>query len=83
MRMDRTASRRFLLLPSSQQESDPNSYSNGGSLLNQRDSQGCPWCLAAPETFEQHGDGRPRCGFCDAAIPISADWFERGEKIIV
>jgi hypothetical protein len=41
MGIDRTASRRFLLLPSSQQESDPNGYVNGGSLFNQRDSQGC------------------------------------------
>jgi hypothetical protein len=43
----------------------------------------CPWCLAAPETFEHRNDGRPTCGHCDAAIPVGADWFERGEKIVV
>jgi hypothetical protein len=42
----------------------------------------CPWCLAASETFEHHGDGA-RCGYCDASIPLGADWFERGEKITV
>jgi hypothetical protein len=42
----------------------------------------CPWCLANPETFE-YGDGRPRCGYCDATIPVGADWFERGEKIVL
>jgi hypothetical protein len=41
MRIDRTATRRFLVLLLSQQESDPNGYSSGGSLINQRDSQGC------------------------------------------
>ena len=41
----------------------------------------CPWCLAAPETFEYREDGHARCGYCDAAIPIGTDWFERGEKI--
>jgi hypothetical protein len=43
----------------------------------------CPWCLAAPETFEQHGDERLRCGFCDAAIPTGTEWYERGEKSVV
>jgi hypothetical protein len=43
----------------------------------------CPWCLSAAETFEQYDDGRVGCGNCDAVIPIGADWFERGEKIIV
>jgi|GEM_PF-3913192 hypothetical protein len=43
----------------------------------------CPWCLASSESFEQHGDGRPRCGHCDAAIPVGVPWFERGEKIVV
>jgi hypothetical protein len=63
--------------------------SSSGNRMNlappdQRGSEGCcPWCLANPETFEQHGDERPRCGFCDAAIPVGADWFERGEKIIL
>jgi hypothetical protein len=45
--------------------------------------QCCPWCLAAAETFEHRDDGRPTCGHCDAAIPVGADWFERGEKIVV
>ena len=43
----------------------------------------CPWCLAAPETFEHREDGRVRCGHCDASIPIGAEWYERGEKIVV
>jgi hypothetical protein len=43
----------------------------------------CPWCLSAAETFEQHGDERARCGFCDAAIPTGTEWYERGEKIVV
>ena len=43
----------------------------------------CPWCLAAADTFEHYGDGRARCGHCDAAIPVGVDWFERGEKIAV
>jgi hypothetical protein len=43
----------------------------------------CPWCLSAAATFEQHGDGRPRCEFCDSAIPVNTDWYQRGEKIIV
>jgi hypothetical protein len=42
----------------------------------------CPWCLANPETFE-HGDGRPRCEFCDSAIPTETEWYQRGEKIVV
>jgi hypothetical protein len=49
----------------------------------QRGGEGCcPWCLANPETFE-HGDGRPRCEFCDAAIPVKTEWYQRGEKIVV
>jgi hypothetical protein len=51
---------------------------------DQRGGDGCcPWCLAAAETFEHHGDDRARCGYCDASIPLGADWFERGEKIVV
>ncbi|WP_435078973.1 hypothetical protein [Halococcus sp. AFM35] len=51
---------------------------------DQRGGDGCcPWCLAAAETFEDHGDDRARCGYCDASIPLGADWFERGEKIVV
>jgi hypothetical protein len=42
----------------------------------------CPWCLAAPETFEHREEGHVRCGYCDAVIPIGTDWFERGEKIV-
>ena len=50
---------------------------------DQRGGDGCcPWCLAAAETFEHHGDGA-RCGYCDARIPTDADWFERGEKIVL
>jgi hypothetical protein len=43
----------------------------------------CPWCLAAAETFDHRDDDRPRCGYCDAAIPVEADWYERGEKIVL
>jgi hypothetical protein len=51
---------------------------------DQRGSEGCcPWCLAAADTFEHHGDDRARCGYCDASIPIGVPWYERGEKIVV
>ena len=51
---------------------------------DQRGGDGCcPWCLAAAETFEHHGDDRARCGYCDASIPLGTDWYERGEKIVV
>jgi hypothetical protein len=43
----------------------------------------CPWCLAAPETFDHREDGHARCGYCDAAIPVGAEWYERGEKIVI
>jgi hypothetical protein len=50
----------------------------------QRGGEGCcPWCLANPETFEHHDDGRPRCEFCDSAIPVNTEWYQRGEKIVV
>lgn len=51
---------------------------------DQRGGDGCcPWCLAAVETFEHHGDGGARCGYCDASIPVGVNWYERGEKIAV
>jgi hypothetical protein len=51
---------------------------------DQRGGEGCcPWCLAAAETFDQHDDRRPRCGYCDAAIPVKTEWYQRGEKIVV
>ena len=50
----------------------------------QRGGEGCcPWCLASPDTFEHHDDGTVGCGYCDAAIPIGMNWYERGEKITV
>jgi hypothetical protein len=58
-----------------------------GTMLAPPDQRGgegcCPWCLAAAETFEHHGDDRARCGYCDASIPIGVPWYERGEKIVV
>ena len=61
--------------------------SNAKTILAPPDQRGgehcCPWCLAAADTFEHHGDDRARCGYCDAAIPVGADWFEHGEKIVV
>ena len=51
---------------------------------DQRGGDGCcPWCLAATNTFEHREDGRVRCGYCDATIPVGAEWYEQGEKIIV
>jgi hypothetical protein len=62
------------------------SSSNAQMYLAPPDQRGgdgcCPWCLSAPETFE-YGDGRPRCGFCDSAIPTETEWYQRGEKIVV
>lgn len=50
----------------------------------QRGGDGCcPWCLAASETFKHHADGRVGCGNCEAVIPTDADWYQRGEKIII
>jgi hypothetical protein len=66
---------------------DRESSSNAKTILAPTDQRGgdgcCPWCLAAAETFEHHGDDRARCGYCDASIPLGADWYERGEKITV
>jgi hypothetical protein len=63
------------------------SSTNARTMLAPPDQRGgegcCPWCRAAAETFEHHGDDRTRCGYCDASIPIGADWYERGEKIVV
>lgn len=51
---------------------------------DQRGGTGCcPWCLAETETFVHHEDGRVGCGYCDAAIPVGVEWYERGEKIVV
>jgi hypothetical protein len=50
----------------------------------QRGGDGCcPWCLSGTGIFEHHEDGRVGCGNCDAVIPIDADWYERGEKIVI
>lgn len=52
--------------------------------VEQRGDDGCcPWCLASPETFEQHDNGSVGCGHCEAIIPIGVDWYERGEKIVL
>jgi hypothetical protein len=63
------------------------SSTNAKTMLAPTDQRGgdgcCPWCLAAAETFEHHGDDRARCGYCDASIPLGTDWYERGEKIVV
>jgi hypothetical protein len=63
------------------------SSTNARTMLAPPDQRGgegcCPWCLAAAETFEYHGDDRARCGYCDASIPLGADWYERGEKIVL
>jgi hypothetical protein len=65
---------------------DRESSTNAKTMLAPPDQRGgegcCPWCLAAAETFEHHGDGA-RCGYCDASIPIGVPWYERGEKIAV
>ena len=73
--------------PTNTSTTDCESSSNAKTILAPPDQRGgegcCPWCLAAADTFEQHGDGSPRCGYCDASIHVGADWFERGEKIVV
>jgi hypothetical protein len=66
---------------------DRESSTSARTMLAPADQRGgdgcCPWCLAAAETFEHHGDDRARCGYCDASIPLGTDWYERGEKIVV
>ena len=66
---------------------DYESSSNAQTTLAPSDQRGgegcCPWCLAAAETFNHHDDGSVGCSYCDAAIPVGAAWFERGEKIAV
>lgn len=61
--------------------------SNGYARLappEQRGGDGCcPWCLASPETFVEHDDGSVGCGYCSVSIPVGAEWYERGEKIVV
>jgi hypothetical protein len=63
------------------------STSNGHALLappEQRGGDGCcPWCLASPETFVEHDNGRVGCGHCSASIPVGVEWYENGEKIVV
>jgi hypothetical protein len=51
---------------------------------DQRGGDGCcPWCLSSAETFEHHDNGTVGCSHCGAAIPTDADWYERGEKIVI
>ena len=75
---------------SAEAESTSEDGSNGYVWLappEQRGGDGCcPWCLASPETFNHHDDNRISqvgCGYCDAAIPVGTDWYERGEKVVV
>jgi ribosomal protein S27AE len=67
---------------STDRESSPNAKTNLAPPDQRGGNRSCPWCLANPETFEQHGE-RPRCGHCDAAIPVNTEWYQRGEKIVV
>lgn len=45
--------------------------------------ESCPWCCAPPEHFEETAEGQVGCGHCDAIIPVDADWYQRGEKIVL
>lgn len=45
----------------------------------------CPWCCAPAHQFTQKlssGDSWG-CKNCSASIPVDADWYQRGEKIIL
>ena len=42
----------------------------------------CPWCCAPPRKFRRRYGDTVGCGSCDSAIPVEADWYNRGEKII-
>lgn len=47
----------------------------------------CPWCLEPSDNFVRKDDegtlGRVKCPNCDAVIPIEADWYLTGEKIVL
>ena len=66
---------------------DRESSSNAKTTLAPPDQRGgkgcCPWCLAAPETFNHRDDGSVGCGHCDASIPAGTEWYERREKIVI
>jgi hypothetical protein len=72
--------------PTTASTTDHERSANARTMLAPPDQRGgdgcCPWCLAAAETFEHHGDSA-RCGYCDASIPVGVDWYERGEKIVL
>lgn len=45
----------------------------------------CPWCCAPAHQFTRKlssGDSFA-CSNCEASIPVNADWYLRGEKIIL
>lgn len=59
----------------------PDAYE--GRELAPDDPLSCPWCLAPPEEFRDSYDGQDTaCGVCEALIPVGAEWYERGEKIV-
>lgn len=42
----------------------------------------CPWCLCDGQHFEDDGE-QVGCPDCSAVIPTEADWYQRGEKIVI
>lgn len=45
----------------------------------------CPWCCAPEEdlTTELSEDDSVGCSNCEASIPVDAEWYLNGEKVIV
>lgn len=45
----------------------------------------CPWCCAPADDFttELSSDDSVGCGNCSARIPVDAEWYKRGEKIVL
>lgn len=46
-------------------------------------AESCPWCLYPAEQFREYDDGSVGCEHCHACIPVEADWYQEGQKIVV
>lgn len=42
----------------------------------------CPWCLAPASEFRENDNGTVACDNCSSAIPIEAEWYQEGKKIV-